>query len=375
MAKRDYYEILGISKNASKDEIKRAYKKLALKYHPDRNPSKDAEEKFKEISEAYAVLSDDTKRQQYNIFGHAGFDQRYTQEDIFRGADFSNIFEDIFGESFDIFDMFFGRGFGRHRRQRKGNDIQYDLTIDFEESAFGATKEISIKKDSECSHCNGTGAEDGKLTECDNCDGTGLQRRTQRTPFGYFQTTTTCRNCNGEGKVARKICLNCNGYGIEKKSKKIKIKIPKGINNGQFLRVTGEGQDIKDGSPGDLFVVINVKPHKFFTREDNNIYLDFPISFSQAALGDEIKIPTLYGDVKMKIPTETQSHTLFRLKGKGIEDVNGHSIGDQLVRIIVKTPTKLSKKQRELLQELAKESKEELKIEKGFFDKVKDVFG
>jgi len=374
MAKRDYYDILGINKSASKDEIKKAYKKLALKYHPDRNSGKDAEEKFKEISEAYAVLSDDSKRQQYDTFGHAGFDQRYTQEDIFRGADFNDIFEDLFGESSNIFDMFFGRGFGG-KRQRKGNDLQYNLSIEFEEAVFGATKEIIINKDVKCEHCNGTGAEHGELKQCDVCHGSGLQRRTQRTPFGIFQTQTTCRNCNGEGEVAKKACIHCNGYGIEKKSKEIKIKIPKGINEGQFLRIKGEGQHIKNGISGDLFVVINIKPHKFFTREENNVYMEFPISFSQAALGDEIKVPTLYGEVKMKIPSGTQSHTLFRLKGKGIEDVNDNSVGDQYVRIILKTPSKLNKKQKELFDELSKENKEKLKIEKSLLDKVKDVFG
>ncbi|MDP6641819.1 MAG: molecular chaperone DnaJ [Candidatus Nanoarchaeia archaeon] len=375
MTKRDYYEILGINKNASKDEIKKTYKKLALKYHPDRNKEKGAEEKFKEISEAYAVLSDDTKKQQYDTYGHAGFDQRYSQEDIFRGADFGSVFEDLFGESSNIFDMFFGGNFNRGRRQRRGNDLQYNLTIDFEEAAFGIDKEVTINKDIECSKCQGSGAEHGELEQCSTCQGSGMQKRTQRTPFGMFQTTTTCGNCNGEGEVSKKVCLNCNGNGVEKKSKKIKIKIPKGIDNGQFLRIRGEGQDIKNGSSGDLIVVVNVKAHKYFTRDENNIHLDFPISFSQAALGDEVKVPTLEKEVKMKIPSGTQSHTLFRLKGKGIEDVNGYGKGDEFVRVIVKTPSKTNKKQKELFDSLAKENKEKLKIEKGFLDKVKDVFG
>ena len=271
--------------------------------------------------------------------------------------------------------MFFGGNFNRGRRKRRGNDLQYNLTIDFEEAAFGLNKEVTLNKDIECSECQGSGAEHGELEQCNDCKGSGAQRRTQRTQFGMFQTKTTCRNCNGEGQVAKKVCLNCNGNGVEKKPKKIKIKIPKGIDNEQFLRIRGEGQDIKNGDSGDLLVVVSVKPHKYFTRDENNIHLDFPISFSQAALGDEVKVPTLEKDVKMKIPSGTQSHTLFRLKGKGIEDVNGYGKGDEFIRVIVKTPSKTSKKQKELFDSLAKENKEKLKIEKGFLDKVKDVFG
>tara|TARA_Y100000310_G_scaffold345729_1_gene468932 strand:- start:12525 stop:13637 length:1113 start_codon:yes stop_codon:yes gene_type:complete len=370
MTKKDYYEILGVKKGSSKDEIKKSYKKLAMKYHPDVSKDKDSEAKFKEISEAYAVLSDDTKKQQYDSFGHAGFDQRYSQEDIFRGADFGSIFEDLFGGNFGGFDSFFGGG-----RQRKGHDLEKSMTINFEEAVFGAEKEITVKKYSECDSCKGTGAKDSKLIECPVCHGEGHSKRTQRTPFGVFQTTTNCRNCNSSGEVPKDLCSNCHGYGVENKSDEIKVKIPKGIDDEQILKIKGEGEYLKNGIPGDLFLHINVKQHKIFTRKENDIYLDFPISFSQAALGDEVEIPTLDEEVKMKIPQGTQSHTLFRLKNKGVEGLNGYGQGDQFVRVIVKTPSKLDKQQKEFFDKLAKENKEKLKIEKGFFDKVKDVFG
>src|SRR3989344_3829562 len=294
MTKRDYYDILGISKNASKEEIKKAYKKLAMKYHPDVSKEKDSSEKFKELSEAYAVLSDDQKRSTYNQFGHDGFDQRYTQEDIFRGFDFSSVFDEIFGESFSgdsIFDMFFGSD--RRARRRKGNDLRYDLTIDFEDAAFGTKKEITINKDAICDSCNGTGAEHGNMVNCDACNGRGVVTRTQRTPFGMFSTSTTCRNCHGQGQIAKNDCKTCRGRGIVKESKKIKVTIPAGINNGQFLRLRGEGEAVKDGINGDLFVVVNVKPHKFFTRDENDLHLEVPISYSQAVLGTSIEVPTL----------------------------------------------------------------------------------
>lgn len=370
MAKRDYYEILGVSKDASKAEIKKAYKKLALKYHPDVSKDKDSEEKFKEISEAYAVLSDDNKKAQYDRFGHEGFDQRFSQEDIFRGANFDDIFSEIFGNNFfggSIFDMFFG---GRGRRTRKGRDLQYDVDVDFKDAVFGTTKKIKIFKHIGCEDCDGTGAKDSKLTSCDHCNGTGHMTRTQRTPFGIFSQSSICNYCQGSGKIAKEKCGKCKGSGLVKSSKELKVKIPAGIKNGSYLKIKGEGEVVKDGIPGDLFVVIHVKEDNIFERKGDDIYVTAHISFSQAALGDVIEVPTLHGDVKLKIPSGTQTNTIFRLKDKGVDNIEGYGKGDQFVKVIVSTPSKLNRKQKELFKSLAKEGKEKIKIEKGFFEKI-----
>lgn len=347
---KDYYEILGVSRNAPKEEIKKAYKKLAMKYHPDVSKDKDAEERFKEISEAYAVLSDDTKRQQYDTFGHQAFDQRYTREDIFRDFNFDEIFREFgFGDS--IFDIFFGGG----RRRKRGSDLQYELEINLEEAAFGAEKEISISNFVKCPDCDGTGAKNKETEECSECDGRGQIRKTQRTIFGMFTQTSTCRNCNGAGTIPKYACNTCLGSGVVKKKKSIKVKIPAGVDNGSMLRLHGEGEFVKDGGSGDLYVVIYIKPHKIFERDGNDIILEVPITFSQAALGCKLSVPTLNGSIKLNIPPGTQSGTVFRLKGKGIKYLNSNKLGDQHVKVEVKTPTKLTKRQRALFEELSKE--------------------
>lgn len=363
---KDYYEILGVNKNASKEEIKRAYKKLAMKYHPDVSKEPNAAEKFKEISEAYAVLSDDEKRQQYDTFGSDAFRQAYSKEDIFRGFDFDDIFSDMFGGG-SIFDMFFGGG-RRQRRIRKGSNIRYDLELDFEEAAFGTKKDIEVPRHEKCHECDGTGAKDKEMITCPDCNGSGVYRKTQRTPFGMFSQTTTCRVCEGTGEIMKEACPECHGKGLFKKKRKIKVKVPAGVDTGHTLRISGEGESIGRGQSGDLFVVIHVKPHKIFKRDDDDIYLELPITFSQAALGDEIEVPTLKGKAKLKIPAGTQSGTVFRLKDQGIENIEGDGKGDEYIKIDVQTPTKLSKKEKEIFEELSKSDRKNLK--KGFFDKI-----
>ncbi|MFH1439744.1 MAG: molecular chaperone DnaJ [Candidatus Woesearchaeota archaeon] len=380
MVKKDYYELLGVSKNATKEEIKKAYKKLALKYHPDRAPQEnhnEYEEKFKEINEAASVLGDDQKRQQYDQFG--------TAEPNFSGFNASD-FSDFagFGESFDfgdIFDSFFGgggrsgSGGGRSRRYpQRGADLQYGLEITLEEAAFGVDKEISIPRYESCTKCDGTGARSlSDIKTCNTCNGSGAYRRTQRTPFGIFQTTTTCNKCNGIGKTITVFCNQCEGSGRVRKTRKIDISIPKGVSTGTRLRVSGEGEAGEKGAhTGDLYVLIKVREHKIFTKDGNDIYLEIPISFSQACLGDEVDVPTLRGKVNMKIPAETQSNTVFRIKGKGIPNIRGFSRGDEFVKVVVETPKKLTKKQKELLKEFDNLTKD--KPLKSFFDKIKDVF-
>jgi len=370
MTKRDYYEILGISKTASLDEIKKAYKNLAKKYHPDISKDKGTEEKFKEISEAYAVLSDEKKKSQYDQFGHQGFDQRYTQEDIFRGFDF-NIFDEIFGESsgFDnIFDMFFG---GRSRnRQYRGSDLRYDLEISLKEAAFGIEKAITLEKELQCSSCKGTGAKDGILEECSKCDGSGQFTQTKRTPFGIFRTSTPCNKCQGSGQVIQDPCSECRGKGLLKKTKKIEVKIPAGIDTGTQLRLKGEGEAIRNGVTGDLYVYLFVKKDNTFERRGNDIYTIIPITFSQAVLGGSVKVPTLEKEIEMKMPAGTQSDTLFRLKGKGIKHLHTNVIGDLYVEAKLVTPVKLSNKEKELFKQL---SSTEKVSGKSFFQKIFDV--
>jgi molecular chaperone DnaJ len=384
MTKKDYYEILGLKKGASKDEIKKAYRNLALKYHPDRVPAdqkKEAEEKFKEISESYAVLFDDQKRAQYDQFGHAGIDSRYSYEDIFRGADFSGIFEDlgfggsIFEDFFESFNIFGGGGSRRRRGPRRGSDLQYDLEITFEEAAFGVEKTIVVPRHETCKDCRGTGAAKGSSTvKCSKCNGTG-QIRTQHS-FGFI-IAQTCDKCRGAGEVIKTPCSKCRGSGRVAVERKIQVKIPAGVETGSRLRVSGEGEaGLKGGPRGDLYVAIYVRPHEIFSREDNHITCEVPISFVLAALGGEVNVPTLTGKVKMKIPVGTQSGKIFRLRGKGIKDLYGRGQGDQLVRIIVETPTHLNSTQKKALEEFAKVSGEEISpISSSFMDKVKKIWG
>lgn len=379
--KRDYYEILGVSKNASIDEIKKAYRTLALKYHPDRvshEKKKEGEERFKEISEAYAVLSDSQKRSQYDQFGHAGIDQRYTYEDIFRGADFSSIFEDLgFGGS--IFEDIFGFGdfFGGARRRRhgpqKGEDLQYNIELSFIEAAQGLEKTIQIARNEQCGHCNGTGAKPGTgKTACSRCKGTG-QITTQK---GFFVLSTTCQHCHGEGNVIQSPCSKCDGDGDVSVERKIHIKIPAGVETGTHLRISGEGgAGLRGGRRGDLYIAISVLPHTIFERHNNDIFCEVPISFAQAALGTEIEVPTLNGRITLKIPIGTQTGKIFRVKGKGFPDIHGYGHGDELVRVIVETPQNLNAEQKHLLMEFAKLSGEDTTpLTKSFMDKVKDLF-
>lgn len=365
-----------MDKKASPDEIKKAYRKLALQYHPDRNKAPDAEEKFKELSEAYAVLSDSNKRQQYDQFGHAGIDMRYTQEDIFRGVDFEDLFRDFgfggfgFGRGASIFDIFFG---GRRREgPRRGSDILYELSIDLEEAAFGKTVELEVPRAEKCEVCNGSGAKPGTSPRtCPACNGSGQVSRTQTTPFGRFMTTSTCGTCRGAGEVIDSPCTECHGAGKVQRKRRIEVKIPQGVDTGTRLRVTGEGEAGERGAPpGDLYVEIHVRPHSIFTRHNDDIILEATIGFTQAALGDEIIVPTLDGKAKMKIPAGTQSGHVFRLRGKGIPSLHTSGKGDQLVRIRVEVPTKLNERQKQLLREFAELGGE--KKSRGIFDKVRE---
>ncbi|KPV64914.1 MAG: chaperone protein DnaJ [Candidatus Bathyarchaeota archaeon BA1] len=363
-SKRDYYEVLGVPRNASKEEIKRAYRQLALKYHPDRNKSPEAEEKFKEISEAYAVLSDDDKRIQYDQFGYEGISGRYTWDDIFRGADFDSIFKDLgfgFGGFDTIFDMFFGGGARGRYGPRKGEDIRYDLELTLEEAAFGLNTDIEVPGYDICDTCHGSGVKPGTGPKrCPKCNGTGEIRRTRSFGFTHFAEIETCNECHGKGVFIENLCKDCNGTGTVQRLRKIKVKIPPGIDNGYSLRLGGEGRPGVQGGPkGDLYVAVHVKPHKIFKRKGSDILCDAHIGFPQAALGTEIYVPTLDGKARLRIPAGTQTGTLFRLKGKGVPNLHGWGRGDELVRVIVRTPTNLTRRQKELLVELAKEIKEE----------------
>ena len=360
MAKeKDYYKILGVEKSASKEEIKIAYKKLAKQYHPDLNKNSDAGEKFKEINEAAAVLGDEQKKAQYDQFGTAG---EQFQQSGFGGFDFSDFMSDIGGMGFDfdnIFENFFGGAQGqRQRRRQHGSDLRYDMEIELEDAAFGAAKAINIPRLEECGNCRGTGAENkSDIATCDECNGGGVSTRTQRTPFGLFSTTTTCRKCRGEGKYIKNACEKCNGKGAVQKITKLEVKIPKGAVDGTNLRIQNGGEAGEKGMPaGDLYIVIHVKPHKIFERQGNNIYVKIPVSFPIAALGGEIEVPTLKGKANLKIPAGTQSNTIFRMKGLGIPELQSHHAGDENVEVYITVPEKLTKKQKELLQDFEKES-------------------
>jgi len=352
MTKKDYYNTLGVSKDASREEIKKAYKRLAKQYHPDLNKDAGATEKFKEINEAAAVLGDDEKRANYDKFGTADVSGG------FGGADFSGFdFSDFFSGSFDfddIFESFFGGG-GRRRRggPQRGSDLRYDIEITLEECAFGAKKHILVPRMTRCDRCDGTGAQSSSdIKTCDVCHGSGIEKRVQRTPFGMFQQTSTCSRCHGEGRTVKNPCPVCDGEGRIQKNTKIEVEIPRGADDGTKLRIRGEGEAGEKGAPsGDLYVVIHVKEHDTFGREENDIFIDVPISFSQACLGDEIEVPTLEGKAKLRIPAGTQTGTVFRMKGKGIPHIRGYGVGNENVKVFVKIPEKLSKRQKEILKE------------------------
>jgi molecular chaperone DnaJ len=356
---KDYYKILGVDKGATKEEIKKAYKKLAKKYHPDLNKESDATEKFKEINEAASVLGDDQKRSQYDQFG--------TAEPGASGFDFRNFSQGNFGENFDfgdIFDMFFGGGFSERarggRRSYRGSDLRFDLNLELEEIADDIEKTIKLRRLEECSKCEGSGAKsDSDIIECETCNGTGRVTRTKRTPFGMFQTTGMCHDCRGEGKLIKNPCSKCEGKGRVLNTSQIKINIPAGVEDSMRLRVAGEGESgLKGGPAGDLYVVIHVKEHDIFERQGDDLYVEIPISFTQAALGDTIEVPTLDGKTKLKIPSGTQSHTTFRIKNKGIPHLNSYGKGDEKVKVLIETPEKLNKKQIELLKEFQEASGE-----------------
>jgi molecular chaperone DnaJ len=363
--KRDYYEVLGVQKTASKDEIKDAYRKLALQYHPDRNKASDAEEKFKEISEAYAVLSDDEKRAQYDQLGHAGFDQRYTQEDIFRGADFDSIFRDL-GAGVglrDVFSFFFGGGRDFAERPQRGGDLAYDLEITLEEAANGAQKEIGIQRAERCDVCGGNGAAPGTSPRtCTRCNGAGRVQTTSRNAFGMFVRVIPCPTCNGRGRTIDRPCPKCRGSGVSERERKITVKIPPGIDEGYQLRLSGEGEISSEArTPGDLYVVIHIKPHRYFRRDEDDLLYELSIGFPQAALGAELTLPTLEGDSIIKIQPGTQPGQVLRLRGKGMPRFRGYGRGDMLIRVNVAVPDRLTSQQKILLEQLAKEFDQDVK--------------
>lgn len=371
--KRDYYDVLGVQKNSSKDEIKKAYRKLAMQFHPDKNPGNpEAEAKFKEASEAAEILSDDEKKARYDQFGHAGVNGQGGAGG-FQGGDFGD-FGDIFGDIFG--DMLGGgkrRGGGGRRSQgRPGDDLQMGIDIDFAEAAFGCEKTISLTKNVKCETCNGSGAKAGSSpTTCDYCHGHGEVRRQQ----GFFTVASTCPKCNGSGRMIKDPCGTCAGAGKKKKKVDLQVKVPAGIDGGQRLKLSNEGDAGALGGPnGDLYVVINIKPHEIFERDEFDVHCTVPISFSKAALGAEIEVPTLSGKVALKIPAGTQSGVKMRLKGKGIQRLGGYGVGDQIVSVHVETPTKITGEQKELFTRLAELDHQSNPMSRGFFDKVKDLF-
>jgi molecular chaperone DnaJ len=379
--KRDYYEVLGIAKSASKDEIKKAYRKLAMQFHPDKNPgNKEAEAKFKEASHAADILMDDQKRAMYDRVGHSA------EQGGMGGGGFQGGFSGDFGDLGDIFGDIFGdilggqrggRGGGGRRggraRAQAGDDLQTEIFTTFEEAAFGVEKEIHINRSVACGDCHGSGAKKGSgPTTCDMCQGHGEVRRQQ----GFFTIAQPCPKCRGSGQVIKEVCETCHGRGRNKKREKLSVKVPAGIDEGQRLKLSGQGDSGLNGGPnGDLFVLIHIEPHEFFKREEYDVNCDVPISFSQAALGTEVEVPTLGGRVSMKIPEGTQSGQKMKLRNKGITKLGGYGFGDQIITIHVETPSKLSKEQRELFTRLSElEQNSSNPMAKGFFDRVRELF-
>lgn len=365
---KDYYKTLGIESNATKEQIKKAYKNLAKKYHPDLNKSKDADEKFKEINEAAAVLADDEKRTKYDQYGT-------TAEQFghgFEGFDFSDFMSDVSGAGFDfdsIFEGFFGgrSPFRQKRGPRRGADLRCDMEITLNDAAEGAKRHIVIPRLESCTKCHGSGAEsESDIVSCPDCNGSGSKKITQRTPFGLLSTTTTCGKCTGQGKYIKEECVVCDGTGVVKKTRKLDINVPAGAEEGTNLRVHREGEAGEKGAePGDLYVIIHLKEHEIFERHGDDIYVKVPIQFTIAALGGEIEVPTLDGKAKLKIPAGTQNNTIFRMEGKGIPYLHDHDQGDENVEVVIEVPERLSKKQKELLKEFEQASKK-----KGFFGKI-----
>lgn len=374
--KRDYYEVLGVQKGASAEDIKKAYRKLAMKYHPDRNPdNKDAEEKFKEAAEAYEVLSDDEKRSRYDQFGFAGVDPNYgAGQGGAYGGGFGGFGD--FGDLGDIFGSFFGGGSSRSNPNapRRGENVGARLELTFEEAAFGCEKEVAATRIENCSACSGSGSADGAIETCSMCRGSGQVRTTQNFMGMAMQSTTTCPQCNGRGKIVKNPCPTCKGKAKVRRTQRIKVRVPAGVDHGQSVRVRGEGCVGSNGGPnGDLMAEIYIKRHPIFTRQDYTVLCEVPISFAQAALGAEIQVPTLDGKVPFDLPEGTQTGTTFTLREKGVPMVGSRRRGDQRFTVVVETPTKLSKEQKELLRQLDG-SIDVTPKRKKFFDSIKDLF-
>lgn len=367
MAKRDYYEVLGVDRNADAKEIKKAYRRVAMKHHPDRNEGNaESEEKFKEASEAYEILSDDEKRAAYDRFGHDGVDPNRAGAGGFSSGGFSDIFGDVFG------DIFGGGGAaGGSRRARRGSDLQYNMELNLEEAVAGVEKQIRIRTLVVCKACDGSGAQPGSSpTTCATCHGQGQVRMQQ----GFFSVQQTCPRCHGTGKMISDPCNDCSGQGRVNETKTLSVKVPAGVDTGDRIRLSGEGEAGPDGAaPGDLFVQIAVKQHAIFERDDANLYCEIPISFFDASLGGEIEVPTLDGRVKLRIPSETQTGKLFRMKGKGVKPVRSHAQGDLLCRVVVETPVRLTSEQKDLMGRLRESLKEDKHSPRrqGWFDGVK----
>jgi molecular chaperone DnaJ len=372
MSKRDYYEVLGVAKGADDKDIKKAYKRLAMKFHPDRTQGdKGMEEKFKEVQEAYEILSDDQKRAAYDRFGHAGVDQNRGGGGGAGAGDFGDIFGDVFG------DIFGGGGRRGQSRAQRGSDLRYNLELNLEEAVKGKSVDIKVPTYVNCDSCEGSGAKKGTSAKgCPTCHGAGQVTMRQ----GFFAVQQTCPICNGRGKIIPEPCAKCHGEGRVEKTKTLSVKIPAGVDTGDRIRLTGEGEAGMHGAPaGDLYVQVNVRAHSIFQRDGNNLYCDVPLSFATAALGGEIAVPTLDGRIKLKIPAETQTEKMFRLRGKGVQSVRGGGVGDLVCKVVIETPVNLSDKQKELLRQLDESMAGESEAKhrpksKGFFDGVKKFF-
>ena len=377
MAKRDYYQVLGVSRNVSEEDIRKAFRKKAMEFHPDRNRNPDAEGKFKEVNEAYQVLLDAQKRAQYDRFGHAGVAAG-------TGGGFARDFEgsDIFGGFGDIFDSFFGdfSARGQRRADQRGSDIQYGMAIPFEEAVFGAEHEVEVNRIERCQRCRGSGGEPGTSpTSCTTCRGIGQVRRAQRSVFGQFTQVTACPTCKGQGSIINSPCNNCHGAGTERHRRKIVVKVPAGVEDGMQIRLSGEGDVGTNGrSSGNLYIQVSVKEHELFRRHGDDLLYELPLNMVQATLGDEVVIPTLDGGETLKIPPGTQPGAVFRIKAKGAPHLNGHRRGDMVVPVKLSVPTSLDPRQQWLLEELAKtleKPEDSAAREKGLFNKIKDAFG
>ena len=371
MSKRDYYEVLGVGRDTSEREIKKAYKRLAMKFHPDRNPGdKEAEANFKEVKEAYEILTDSDKKAAYDQFGHAGVDPNRGGGGYGGSADFGDVFGDVFG------DIFGGGRRGGQRQAARGSDLRYNLELSLEEAVRGLTKELRIPTLAACDVCDGSGAKKGSSpTTCGTCHGQGQVQMRQ----GFFAVQQACPTCHGRGKIIKDPCNKCHGEGRVEKSKTLSVKIPAGVDTGDRIRLSGEGEAGEYGAPpGDLYVQVSVREHAIFQRDGNNLYCEVPISFSKAALGGEIEVPTLDGKVNLKIPAETQTGRMFRMRGKGVKSVRSHAVGDLLCKVVMETPVNLNERQKELLREfedtLTGQSKKHSPKAEGFFDGVKKFF-